>query len=92
MLHEEQCHITTWQAALAKEPALTGLMEAAGQVSLADCDALADTSIRFRIFLLTTHYWEGRWLSEMQAQLPADLDGEKKKTGVPPWNRAGGDG
>ncbi|KQH73491.1 AAA domain-containing protein [Xylella fastidiosa] len=91
VLHKEQCHITTWQAALAKESALTGLMEAAGQVSLADCDALADTSIRFRIFLLTTHYWEGRWLSEMQAQLPADLDAEKKKTGrtavEPRWRR-----
>nr|WP_245399542.1 AAA domain-containing protein [Xylella fastidiosa] len=91
VLDAEQCHITTWQEALAKESALTGLMEAAGQVSLADCDALADTSIRFRIFLLTTHYWEGRWLSEMQAQLPADLDAEKKKTGrtavKPRWRR-----
>nr|WP_276598460.1 AAA domain-containing protein [Xylella fastidiosa] len=87
VLDAEQCHITTWQEKLA----LAGLMEAAGQVSLTDCDALTDTSIRFRIFLLTTHYWEGRWLSEMQAQLPADLDAEKKKTGrtavEPRWRR-----
>lgn len=87
VLHEEQCHITTWQAALAP----LGLAEEASQVSLADCDPHADISIRFRIFLLTTHYWEGRWLSEMQGQLPADLDAEKKKTGrtavEPRWRR-----
>lgn len=87
VLDEEQCHITTWQAALAP----LGLAEEASQVSLADCDPHADISIRFRIFLLTTHYWEGRWLSEMQGQLPADLDAEKKKTGrtavEPRWRR-----
>lgn len=89
VLHEEQRHITAWQKALA--PLRLTEEEEAGQVSLADCDAHADTSIRFRIFLLTTHYWEGRWLSEMQAQLPADLDAEKKKTGrtavEPRWRR-----
>ncbi|ALR08400.2 AAA domain-containing protein [Xylella fastidiosa] len=89
VLDAEQCHITTWQKALA--PLELTEAEAAGQVSLADCDAHADTSIRFRIFLLTTHYWEGRWLSEMQAQLPGDLDAEKKKTGrtavEPRWRR-----
>ncbi|ALR05999.1 AAA family ATPase [Xylella fastidiosa] len=89
VLDDEQCHITAWQKALA----LLRLTEAeaVGQVSLADCDAHADTSIRFRIFLLTTHYWEGRWLSEMQAQLPGDLDEGKKKTGrtavEPRWRR-----
>ncbi|ALR01393.1 AAA domain-containing protein [Xylella fastidiosa] len=90
VLDEEQRHITTWrQEALA--PLRLTEAEAAGQVSLADCDAHADTSIRFRIFLLTTHYWEGRWLSEMQTQLPGDLDEEKKKTGrtavEPRWRR-----
>ncbi|ALR03774.1 AAA family ATPase [Xylella fastidiosa] len=88
VLDAEQCHITRWQEALAP---LRLTAAAAGQVSLADCDAHADTSIRFRIFLLTTHYWEGRWLSEMQAQLPGDLDEEKKKTGraavEPRWRR-----
>lgn len=38
-------------------------------MSLAACDALADTTIRFEIFRLTTHYWEGRWLLEMRRSL-----------------------
>jgi hypothetical protein len=31
---------------------------------------LADTRIRFPIFLLSTHYWEGRWLLEVEQTLP----------------------
>ncbi|HHW4683539.1 MAG TPA: AAA domain-containing protein, partial [Xylella sp.] len=50
------------------------------RISIADCESSADRSIRFKIFLLTTHYWEGRWLLEMQALLP-HLDEEKKKKG-----------
>lgn len=29
-------------------------------------DRAADCSIRFRLFLIATHYWEGRWLLEME--------------------------
>lgn len=36
--------------------------------------------IRFTIFLLTTHYWEGRWLLDMQDLLP-EIEKERKKTG-----------
>ncbi|NHX34143.1 helicase, partial [Escherichia coli] len=33
--------------------------------SLLQIDELADTQIRFPLFLLTTHYWEGRWLIDV---------------------------
>ncbi|MDW3433610.1 hypothetical protein NQ254_26660, partial [Escherichia coli] len=39
-----------------------------------------DTQIRFPAFLLTTHYWEGRWLMDM-ARID-DLQDEKKKKGA----------
>lgn len=59
-------------------------------VTLADCDQLADTQIRFPVFLLTTHYWEGRWLIAMSELLPK-LSKEAGKTGkaavVPRWQR-----
>ena len=56
----------------------------ANDLNLRQCDELADTSIRFDIFLLTTHYWEGRWLITMNdliAEYTGDLDKEKRKTG-----------
>ncbi|PWR17774.1 AAA domain-containing protein [Zavarzinia compransoris] len=34
-------------------------------------DRLADCRLRFRLFLLATHYWEGRWLLAMEEALPA---------------------
>lgn len=48
---------------------------------LAEIDDLADKLIRFPIFLLTTHYWEGRWLLDMRSLLK-QLDEEKKKRGL----------
>lgn len=35
-------------------------------VTIADVNDLADTDIRFPLFLMATHYWEGRWLLEME--------------------------
>jgi hypothetical protein len=59
-------------------------------VSLADCDSLADTQIRFHIFLLTTHYWEGQWLMEAR-KLSSNFVDEKTKKGRQPiekrWRR-----
>lgn len=50
---------------------------------------MADTSIRFQIFLLTTHYWEGRWLLEIKGI--RDFKAEKAKNGKttiePRWHR-----
>ncbi len=60
----------------------------ANDLTLQQCDALADTSIRFDIFLLTTHYWEGRWLiamndliTEYKGNLSNGKGGEKAKNG-----------
>ncbi len=47
-------------------------------------DSLLDTKKRYRLFLLATHYWEGRWLIEASR-----LHEEKKRTGrkdVFPWH------
>ncbi|MEP6605141.1 MAG: AAA domain-containing protein, partial [Nitrosospira sp.] len=76
VLRAERAYLAKWQAALVP----LGKAEQADSLSLTDCDSLADTHIRFKIFLLTTHYWEGRWLLEMQDLLP-EIDKERKKTG-----------
>ena len=43
-------------------------------------ERMLDCDIRFNLFLLATHYWEGRWLIEMNSLLK-ELDDEKKKRG-----------
>ncbi|WP_051229418.1 AAA domain-containing protein [Paludibacterium yongneupense] len=48
--------------------------------SIDEIDAFADMHIRFPIFLLTTHYWEGRWLQEMEPLIP-NLDEIRRKNG-----------
>lgn len=50
-------------------------------MTLAECDRLLDTRLRFDMFRLATHYWEGRWLMDMQALGP-QLAQEKKKNGA----------
>ncbi|EEZ9966618.1 AAA domain-containing protein, partial [Escherichia coli] len=50
------------------------------ELSFSQADELADTQIRYPAFLLTTHYWEGRWLMDM-ARID-DLQEEKKKKGA----------
>ncbi len=53
-------------------------------------DSFMDCEIRFPLFLLATHYWEGRWLMEMDKVLP-NADAEKRRTGrksvIPRWHR-----
>lgn len=62
----------------------------AAECDLQECDTRADTQIRFKIFQLSTHYWEGRWLLEMAALLP-ELEKKKNKKGrktlEPRWRR-----
>ena len=59
----------------------------AAECDLQECDTRADTQIRFKIFQLSTHYWEGRWLLEMAALLP-ELENKKgRKTLEPRWRR-----
>lgn len=54
------------------------------------CDRHADITVRFHLFLLATHYWEGRWLLEMEKALPT-IEADQKKTGqktiIPRWYR-----
>ncbi|WP_394374764.1 AAA domain-containing protein [Stutzerimonas frequens] len=77
-LQNEQRQLATWQGAIAVLPH-AGTRPAA-DISLADCDTWADTSLRFEIFLLTTHYWEGRWLLEVAETLP-EIEKSRNKTG-----------
>lgn len=57
---------------------------------ISDIDSFMDCHVRFPLFLIATHYWEGRWLLEMENILP-DVDAEKKRTGkksvIPRWHR-----
>lgn len=73
-LQSETSCLSGWQAALKP----LGVSDQAHSLSISDCDPLADTQIRFKIFLLTTHYWEGRWLIDMERLLP---DMEKERSG-----------
>lgn len=86
LLAMEQAALAEWRVAL--EP--LGVSGEAESLSLAECDGIADTRIRFPAFLLTTHYWEGRWLLEMREILP-DLEKERRRTGrravEPRWRR-----
>ncbi|RAZ82672.1 hypothetical protein DPM33_34405 [Mesorhizobium hawassense] len=57
-------------------------------------DRAADRSVRFRLFLLATHYWEGRWLLAMKKALPAlqqvqktGRGGNDRSIAEPMWSR-----
>ncbi len=50
----------------------------------------ADLGTRFELFLLATHYWEGRWLMAMEADLGTITTSHEKKgrkAVVPRWQR-----
>ncbi|GCN02295.1 superfamily I DNA helicase [Escherichia coli] len=72
---KEQQAVQEWQR-LALDLGYEGDEE----LSFSQADELADTQIRFPAFLLTTHYWEGRWLMDMASI--DDLQEEKKKKGA----------
>lgn len=77
-----------WHAALA--PLCLPAETLTATLTLADCDPLADTRVRFAVFLLTTHYWEGRWLLEVAHTLPEILESQNKngrKTLEKRWRR-----
>ena len=61
-----------------------------GSAELSELERRADLGIRFKLFLLATHYWEGRWLLAMEADL-ADIVASHSKNGkatvVPRWRR-----
>ena len=55
-----------------------------------DVDRFADCHTRFHLFRLACHYWEGRWLLEMEDNLD-DIVASHRKTGrktiEPRWHR-----
>lgn len=55
--------------------------DASSATTLAEIDAIADVAIRFPMFLMATHYWEGKWILSMRI-LGKDLNEEKKKSGA----------
>jgi hypothetical protein len=88
LLQAEQQRLQAWADCLAAMPPLAE--RPADGVHLRDCDTWADTTLRFEIFLLTTHYWEGRWLLEVAETLPEILASRKRtglKTLVKNWQR-----
>lgn len=72
------------------QSAVTNLSVDLADSEINDIDSFADCYIRFPLFLLATHYWEGRWLLEMEKVLP-DIDKEQKRSGktavIPRWHR-----
>jgi hypothetical protein len=76
LLEDESKALTAWREAMA----VLGIEEDAESLSINNCEAVADQTIRFKIFLLSTHYWEGRWLLDMDEVLPK-LENEKHKNG-----------
>ncbi|MGO4441367.1 AAA domain-containing protein [Rhizobium sp. RAF56] len=76
-------HETEWNWARARE-ALGGADD------IAELERKADQDVRFSLFLLATHYWEGRWLLAMEADL-AGIVSSKGKNGkatvIPRWHR-----
>jgi hypothetical protein len=61
-----------------------------GADNVAELEHQADLDVRFSLFLLATHYWEGRWLLAMEADL-AGIAAAKNKNGkttvIPRWHR-----
>jgi hypothetical protein len=56
----------------------------------AELERQADIAVRFTLFLMATHYWEGRWLLAMEAELAmiAASHGKKGRASVVPrWHR-----
>lgn len=93
-LADGEAAIRNYREVLAKwhdaiEP-VVGPIPADVLVTLAEVDKKADTEIRFKAFLLATHYWEGRWLLAMETLIP-NINNEKAKTGEttvkPRWMR-----
>ncbi|NTB97206.1 hypothetical protein G6M84_11875 [Agrobacterium tumefaciens] len=68
-------HISTFQAIYS------GIGGKKADPDILDFDRQADVTIRFSMFLLATHYWEGRWLLELEKILPALEKVRKDKRG-----------
>lgn len=61
-----------------------------GSDDLADLERRADLHVRYPLFQLATHYWEGRWLLAMEADLATITSSHGrngKATVIPRWQR-----
>lgn len=88
LVADEQRCVSNWSSTLTALKLPFGFDEK--NIRIEDCDALADTQVRFPIFLLTTHYWEGRWLLEIEESLEDILKSGRKngrKTLEKRWRR-----
>jgi len=79
LLSDREKAVTTFGEA-AHGVGVTGDLKS---LSIEQCDAVADTELRFQIFILTTHYWEGRWLLETESQIARILEMKKKRNPGP---------
>jgi hypothetical protein len=79
------------QKATASERDWRDAVEALGGADdLGELERQADLGLRFDLFLLATHYWEGRWLMEMEADLGTIMTSHEKtgrKAVEPRWKR-----
>jgi hypothetical protein len=79
------------QQATASEVAWRKAVDAIGSSDeLGDLERQADLVTRFNLFLLATHYWEGRWLMAMEADLGVITSSHTKngrKSVQPRWRR-----
>ena len=104
LLQEAEARLARGLAARSRLSDANTALASAAQAISPDADDLdhhasiqriADCGMRFHLFLLATHYWEGRWLLEMHRFLPhAQADNTKSgnpKTGkarvIPRWRR-----
>lgn len=78
LVQAERHQVLNWQDKISVLPIPDE--SPAAQITLNDCDGWADTSLRFEVFLLATHYWEGRWLIEVGQTLP-EIQSSRTKTG-----------
>jgi RecA/RadA recombinase len=82
LINLENC-VNDWNTALLP----LNIKQNADIINLEQADSIADTRIRFKIFLLTTHYWEGRWLLDMEDLLPNLGDWNRKNGRLPTEKR-----
>ncbi|BAQ68094.1 DNA helicase [Rhodovulum sulfidophilum] len=79
------------EQAVASEMAWRNARESfGGSDDLDELETQADIGTRFDLFLLATHYWEGRWLMAMEADLGAIATSHEKtgrKAVEPRWKR-----
>lgn len=80
--HQSQREITNLRDHIsAFQTVYSGIGGKKADPDILDFDRHADVTIRFSMFLLATHYWEGRWLLELEKVLPALEKVRKDKRG-----------